>query len=245
MTENIQILNGLFRSSLPASPTCKKRQRGYKASGTTTTSPGTVSFSPCWFNLAHRLSVSTSLRGWPGKPGVRYLQEDRDSLCILGAAFSLIHPIAAKRGLEIMEGITNGTVKNQATNSLDQARLLWSSPFTAFSVISNRETELHRDGKGFAPSYDLLATVGNYTGGRFEVPGIGLRFRYDPGTMMGLCGKALEHAVAEVDGDRFCVVQFFHRKVLELLQSDFSGHGQSSCWMRVEDFTDLSCHPGS
>jgi hypothetical protein len=144
-----------------------------------------------------------------------------------------------------MEGITNGSMKNKATNSLDQARLLWSSPFTAFSVISNRETEVHRDGKGFAPFYDLLATVGNYTGGRFEVPGIGLRFRYDPGTMMGLCGKALEHGVAEVDGDRFCVVQFFHRKVLEFFQSDFSGHGPSSSWMRVQDFTDLSCHPGS
>jgi hypothetical protein len=244
MTENIQILNGLFQGSLPAGPTCKKRQRGYKTRGRTTTSPGTVSFSPCWYNLAYQLSVSTSLRGWPRKPGVRYLHEDRDSLCILGAAFSLIHPIAAKRGLEIMDGIANGTLQNEATNSLDQARLLWSSPFTAFSVISNRETEVHRDGKGFAPFYDLIATVGNYTGGRFEVPGIGLRFRYDPGTLMGLCGKALEHGAAEVDGDRFCVVQFFHRKVLELVQSDFEGCEESSCWMRVQDFTDFSCHPG-
>lgn len=245
MTENIQILDGLFRASLPAGgATCKKRQRGYKSPGTTTTSPGTVSFSPCWFNLAHQLSVSTSLRGWPGKPGVRYLHEDRDSLCILGAALSLIHPIAAKRGLDLMDGIANGTLRNEATNSLDQARLLWASPFSAFSVISNRETEFHRDGKGFAPFYDLIATVGNYTGGRLEIPGIGLRFRYDPGTLIGICGKALEHGVAEVDGDRFCVVQFFHRKVLELGQSDISGCGESSCWMRVQDFTDLFCHPG-
>lgn len=245
MTENIQILDGLFRASLPAGgATCKKRQRGYKAPGTTTTSPGTVSFSPCWFNLAHQLSVSTSLRGWPGKPGVRYLHEDRDSLCILGAALSLIHPIAAKRGLDLMDGIANGTLRNEVTNSLDQARLLWASPFTAFSVISNRETEFHRDGKGFAPFYDLIATVGNYTDGRLEIPGIGLRFRYDPGTLIGICGKALEHGVAEVDGDRFCVVQFFHRKVLERIESDFAGCGESTSWMRVQDFTDFSLHPG-
>ena len=246
MSEHIHGLNALFRQSLPATGvTCRRRERGYKVPGTTLTSPGSVSFSPCWFNLAHKLSVSRSLRGWPGKPGVRYLREDRDSLAILGAVLSLLHPRAAKQGLAIMEGIAKGTIKNEATNSLDQARLLWSSPFTAFSVISNRETELHRDGKGFGPFYDLITTVGHYTGGRFEVPGIGLCFRYDPGTIMGLCGKVLGHSVAAVDGDRFCLVQFFHRKVLEGIHGDFAIHRGGSDWMQVKDFTDLGCDPGS
>ena len=239
MNENIQILNGLFRQSLAATKVACRRERGYKVPGTTLTSPGNVSFSPCWFNRAYRLSVSTSLRGWPRKPGVRYLREDRDSLCILGAVLSLIHPIAAKRGLAIMDGIAKGTIKNEATNSLDEARSVWSSPFTAISIISNRDTELHRDGKGFAPFYDLVTTVGYYTGGRFEVPGIGLRFKYDPGTIMGLCGKVLGHSVAEVDGDRFCVVQYFHRKVLEGIHSDLSRHRDIRDWMRVQDFIDL------
>ena len=239
MNENIQILNGLFRQSLAATKAACRRERGYKVPGTTLTSPGNVSFSPCWFNRAYRLSVSTSLRGWPRKPGVRYLREDRDSLCILGAVLSLIHPIAAKRGLAIMDGIAKGTIKNEATNSLDEARLVWSSPFTAISIISNRDTELHRDGKGFAPFYDLITTVGYYTGGRFEVPGIGLRFQYDSGTIMGLCGKVLGHSVAEVDGDRFCVVQYFHQKVLEGIHSDFLRHRGISDWMRVQDFIDL------
>lgn len=246
MVENIQLLNDLFRRSLPAGPaTCRRRERGYKVPGTTLISPGTVSFSPCWFNLAQKLSVSTSLRGWPNKPGVRYLREDRGSLGILGAVLSIIHPRAAKRGLEIMDGIANGTIQNQATNSLDQARLVWPSPFTAFSIISNRETELHRDHKGFAPFYDLLTTVGHYTHGRFEVPAIGLRFGYDPGTIIGVCGKVLEHGVAEVEGDRFCVVQYFHRKVLEDVHCNLTGDGDFRGWMRVQDFTDRSCHPGS
>ena len=246
MIGNIQILKDLFRQSLPATETtCKRRERGYKLPGTTLTSPGNVSFSPCWFNIAHKLSVSTSLRGWPNKPAVQYLREDRVSLCILGAVLSMIHPIAAKRGLAIMHGIANGIIRNDATNTLDEVRSLWSSPFTAISIISNRETELHRDGKGFAPFYDLIATVGYYTQGRFEVPGIGLRFGYDPGTIMGLCGKVLEHGVGEVDGDRFCVVQYFHRKVLEVMQTDVSVHRDFSGWMRVQDFTELYCHPGT
>ena len=240
MTKNIQRLNGLFLSSLPTNRTCQRRERGYKVPGTTLALPGTVSFSPCWFNLAQQLSVSTPLRR---KAGIEYLREDRDSLCILGAALSLIHPIAAEQGLAILDGIANGSIHNEATDSLDEARSLWASPFTAFSIISNRETEFHRDGKGFAPFYDLLATVGHYTGGRFEVPGIGLCFKYDPGTMMGICGKVLQHGVPEVDGDRFCVVQYFHRKVLGVVQRDFSERRSVSSWMRLQDFPDLCLSP--
>src|SRR5277367_1148696 len=91
MNENIQILNDLFCQSLAATKVACRRERGYKVPGTTLTSPGNVSFSPCWFNRAYRLSVSTSLCGWPRKPGVQYLREDCDSLCILGAVLSLIH----------------------------------------------------------------------------------------------------------------------------------------------------------
>ncbi|KAF8811063.1 hypothetical protein BYT27DRAFT_7052771, partial [Phlegmacium glaucopus] len=81
------------------------------------------------------------------------------------------------------------------------------------------ETVLHCDGKGFAPFYDIIATLGHYTNSQLEVPGIGLQFQYNPGTIVGLCGKVLAHSVGEVDsdGDRFCLVQYFHRKVLEFI----------------------------
>src|SRR5271168_1211514 len=125
----------------------------------------------------------------------------------------------------LMDGVANETIKDEVTNSLDQTRLLWSSPFTALSIISNWESKFHREGKGFAPFYDVVTTVGYYRGGRFEVPGIVLRFRYNPGTMMGLCGKALEHGAAAVDGDRFCVVQYCHRKVLDIVQRLDAGSG--------------------
>src|SRR5277367_728865 len=117
----------------------------------------------------------------------------------------------------------------------------WCGPVLSlrYQLFLAGTTELHRDGKGFAPFYDLVTTVGHYTGGQFEVPGIGLRFKYDPGTIMGLCVKVLGRSVAEVDGDRFCVVQYFHRKVLEGIHSDFLRRRDISDWMRVQDFIDL------
>src|SRR5277367_4804795 len=99
----------------------------------------------------------------------------------------------------------------------------WCGPVLSlrYQLFLAGTTELHRDGKGFAPFYDLVTTVGYYTGGRFEVPGIGLRFKYDPGTIMGLCGKVLGHSVAEVDGDRFCLVQY-----LKFSPEGFGRHSQ-------------------
>jgi hypothetical protein len=235
--ENIQILNKVLRLSLPSNEHITRRQRGYNSSGTL--SPGQIPFSPCWFNIANRLSVSTSLRGWPNKPGIQYLCADNTSLSILGAVLSIIHPRAAERGIAIMNGIRSGSIENAATKTLGEVRSMWPCPFTAFSIISNRETEVHRDGKGFAPFYDIITTIGEYTDGRLEVPGIGLRFRYDPGTIVGLCGKVLEHGVGEVEGDRICMVQYFHRRVLDLIQQEVTLDQEFNGWMKVEDFTRL------
>ena len=96
--------------------------------------------------------------------------------------------------------------------------------------------DLHRDGKGFSPYYDIITTYGHYTDGRLEVPGIGLRFKYDPRTIVGICGKALAHGVAEVQGDRFCLVQYFHRRILDLL-CGYEVEEQQFHWMRQGDLS--------
>ena len=138
-------------------------------------------------------------------------------MSLLSAVLAVIHPRLATQALSILHGIHSGAIQNVATNSLGPIRDSWPCAFNAFSIISNRETDLHRDGKGFTPYYDILTMLGNYENGRLEVPGIGLRFKYNPGTIVGICGKALAHGVAEVEGERYCLVQYFHRKVLGLL----------------------------
>jgi hypothetical protein len=235
MVTNIRALDGALKRRLPTagrSASCKWRDTGYKAKGSTATSPGHLPFSPCWFNVGHQLSVSSTLRGGPT---LQYLRNDYESLSLLGAALALLHPSLAVRAFSILRGIRSGTISNVATDTLAvEAAELWACPFTAFSILSNRETRLHRDGKGFGPYYDIVTTLGDYTGGRFEVPAIGLRFKYDPGTMIGICGKALAHKVAEVEGDRFCLVQYFHRKVLDLI-SGYTVNESSHHWMRQQD----------
>jgi hypothetical protein len=232
MVKNIHQLDNVFKKSLPKDlGRLKARDEGYKPLGETATSPGHIPFSPCWFNIAHVLSVSHSLRGWPDAPTVQYLRNDQESLCLLGAVFALIHPQLAAIGLSVLRGVQQNLIRTATTQSLGPVRQLYPSPATAFSIISNRETYLHRDGKGYSPYYDILTTLGNYRGGRLEVPGIGLRFKYNPGTIVGLCGKVLAHGVGEVDGDRFCHVQYFHRSVLDVIAEKYPLSRREQEWM--------------
>ena len=235
MVRRINKLHQHFRASLPVQgQQATRRENGYKPANTTTTSPGHIPFSPCWFSVGGQLSVSRSLRGGPNAPTIQYLHDDNDSLSLLSAVLAIIHPRLALQALSILRGIHSGAIQNVATNSLGPVRELWPSAFNTFSIISNRETDIHRDGKGFTPYYDITTTIGHYADGRFEVPGIGLRFKYNPGTIIGICGKALAHGVADVEGDQYCLVQYFHRKVLGLL-CGYKVEEQSFHWMRQDD----------
>ena len=232
MVTNIHRLDDVFKKSLPKeSGPLKARKRGFKLPEQTTTSPGHIPFSPCWFNGGNVLSVSQSLRGWPDAPTVQYLRNDHESLSLLGAVLALIHPQLAAIGLSVLRGFQKDLIRTSTTKHLGPVKLLYPSPSTAFSIISNRETHLHRDGRGYSPYYDVVTTLGDYTNGRFEVPGIGLRFKYNPGTIVGICGKVLAHGVGEVDGDRFCLVQYFHRRVLDVIEEKYPINQREQEWM--------------
>jgi hypothetical protein len=62
----------------------------------------------------------------------------------------------------------------------------WSSPFSGYSLISNRRTPAHRDNSARPEWYDLLATFSSYTDGVLEFPGLGLTIDYPPGSLVAL-----------------------------------------------------------
>ncbi|THH05567.1 hypothetical protein EW146_g9870 [Bondarzewia mesenterica] len=77
--------------------------------------------------------------------------------------------------------------------------------------------ELVRYGNSRAEWYDLLATIGPYKKGIFELPGIGVSFQYNSGTVVALCGQVLTHSVSDVDGKRVCFAWFMRDNVHEWL----------------------------
>ncbi|KAG2109049.1 uncharacterized protein F5147DRAFT_652614 [Suillus discolor] len=99
----------------------------------------------------------------------------------------------------------------QCISSLKQAvktsnPVVWPSDFSGIEVIVNRETPYHRD-PGASPSfYDLLAIL--------DLPDVGAELQYDPGSMVYICGKVLEHGVPRWrDGERIIIAHFVKDKV--------------------------------
>ncbi|KDQ56923.1 hypothetical protein JAAARDRAFT_131815, partial [Jaapia argillacea MUCL 33604] len=80
-----------------------------------------------------------------------------------------------------------------------------------------RETPVHRDAQCPVEWYDLLATVGTYEGAEFELRGVGIRYAYIPGTVVGLSGYLLKHGVSSCVGERVCYAYFMRPKVISRL----------------------------
>ena len=91
----------------------------------------------------------------------------------------------------------------------------WTSAFNGVSVIYNRLTPPHRDGNSRKQWYDLLVSIGEYQNCNLELPGVGPSLEYGPGTVVGLLGSTLEHAVAHFGGERVCYAYFMRDRVHE------------------------------
>jgi hypothetical protein len=147
---------------------------------------------------------------------------------LLAAIYSIIQPDMFESGLAAFDQLTEDSQLNETViKALD----LWATPFTGLSVIMNRETITHRDVKGYRESLDLLLTIGQYTGGRFHLPGLGFSLIYNPGTVVALAGNVLQHGVCPVTGERACLAHFWHHKVAEKLGIMQPG------WVTVDDLT--------
>ena len=50
--------------------------------------------------------------------------------------------------------------------------------------------------------YDMLVTLERYRNCKLELPGLGISLEYGPGTVVGILGAIIEHAVPSFEGDR-------------------------------------------
>ena len=91
----------------------------------------------------------------------------------------------------------------------------WMSVFTGVAVMSNRFTPAHWDRSSRCNWYDMLATLGAYRSCNLELPGLGISLEYGPGTVVGISGNVLEHAVRSFEGDRVCYAYFMRNNVHE------------------------------
>ena len=106
----------------------------------------------------------------------------------------------------------------------------WCNPFSGLALICNRKTPLHRDNNSRYCWYDILATLGTYGNLSIDIPAIGMKFSYKPGTMMAIAGRAFTHGVDMADGERICFAYFIRDKVHQM-----TGFLDHTMWSTVDE----------
>ena len=135
---------------------------------------------------------------------------------LIGGIMSIVHPELYAVGIKCLKAINEGRHSIYKGKALAVVLKLWSSPFTAMTVISNRDTPYHRDNGSAHEWLDIMVALGEYENGQIEFPGLGMRFKYDPGTVVAFTGRVLRHG-ANCPGDRACIVHHMKERVVEEL----------------------------
>ncbi|EIW73902.1 hypothetical protein CONPUDRAFT_27499, partial [Coniophora puteana RWD-64-598 SS2] len=164
--------------------------------------PGSINLSPGWYQSGHDKDPTH----YP-EPSANWrdLQGDLASTVVdlsglhalASGVLRLVHPWQYIQGKACMRSLSDDI------NTRSHIRQ-WASVFNAATILSNRETVLHRDGGGTYPWYDILSTHGRYRYGQLSFPMLRIDLDYRPGTMVPFCGKLLRHGVPHCQGDRVC-----------------------------------------
>ena len=161
--------------------------------------------------------------------GLKWVQSMERTTAFLGAVLAVAHPATFQTGMDCVKAIGESGEVAKAEN-LEDLMEAWSSPFTTTSLMSNRDSPLHRDVGASPTCMDLLVSVGTYTSGEFFVPGLGLKLWYRPGTVIGLLGRVVRHG-AVAFGGRLCFAQYLRESVIEEL------HIPHPDWVYIHDLT--------
>jgi hypothetical protein len=141
-----------------------------------------------------------------------WLKETMEGSALLGGILSIMHPELFKAACELLRKMADAPEYIFKGENLAIILRFWSSPFSVLSLISNRKTPYHRDNGSAYSWFDILCPLGTYESGRLELPGLGLRLKYNPGTVVGLTGRILRHG-ATCSGDRACLAFYMRENV--------------------------------
>ena len=160
------------------------------------------------------MEVAAELR----KPELReWLRRAQGDFAFLGGVLSVINPAQYEAGVSAVKSICACLHRIQKNEILPELLEIWTSPCVGMSLMSNRDSPLHRDNGASYASMDLLASVGRYSVGRFRVPGLGLEWSYNSGTVLAFAGRVVQHG-ATSDPERVCISFYLRENVLKELR---------------------------
>lgn len=111
---------------------------------------------------------------------------------------------------------------------------MWPTHFSGVDVIVNRATPRHRDSGGAPQHFDALVSAGTHEEAHLDVPDVGLQLKYNPKTVIIICGRILSHRVQMwKGGERICFAHYMKDTVHERYGMERPE------WPLLKDYQDL------
>lgn len=152
------------------------------------------------------------LHGKKAEEARLWLSKSQELASMLSGLLGVMHPD--------LYTMARSAMINMMTTHEDKKLLdNWGSVYNSCQIIKNRETPVHRDNNSDPRWLDMLLTIGPYTHADMELPGLGYRLSYEPGTIVALSGQMVRHGVNAVDGERVCCTYYMIKKVQNNLGS--------------------------
>jgi hypothetical protein len=96
-------------------------------------------------------------------------------MMLTGGILGITHPAEYQLGLRAADILSHDPSSMKKSPNRQAVFEAWASPFSALSIISNRQTLAHRDTGGRFEWFDLLSTFGLYKDATLDLPGLGIR----------------------------------------------------------------------
>ncbi|KAF8836298.1 hypothetical protein BDN67DRAFT_911476, partial [Paxillus ammoniavirescens] len=139
-----------------------------------------------------------------------WLRDSETSFKLIDALLAAIHPELYRCSSAVHEHL----LVDEEIADLHELIKAWPTVFTAISIVQNRETPFHRDSKLAPQWYDLFLSIGSYTDAILELPALGIRACYMPGTAALFSGLLLRHGVSAVNQrDHIGYIFYMHPSV--------------------------------
>ena len=178
--------------------------------------------------IDYDLLPSLNLRVQPKLGSPDWLIDSNNVERFINLTVSLINPGLFQMGLEMLRKLR----QHETTEEIAEE---WQSVYNGISVISNRITPAHRDGRGRQEWFDTLLNYSDEEAQpRLLIKDLSLDLEYSSGTVVGFCGSIFQHEVLSWgDFDRVCYAHFMRESVRKRLDVP------AASWVHQNTYTSI------
>ncbi|KAJ3525647.1 hypothetical protein NMY22_g10489 [Coprinellus aureogranulatus] len=94
-----------------------------------------------------------------------FLEDEVGMNALIGSLLAVTNPALFDMQLSVLLALGRGTANSLNRSTMQEAMHYWSTPFSGFALVVNRETPFHRDMNGGKALMDILAVFGRYRQG--------------------------------------------------------------------------------